>query len=331
MKRVIAWALKHWFLLSLAAVVFVGFSGVSALETAASWDALRNSIVASVMFLMALPIRAREFGRTLRKPVGPLLAIGLTYLFQPLVTWPISQAFDADLGAGLLVAAIVPCTLASAAVWTRRAGGNDAIALSVTVITNAICFLVAPFWLWILLGSNEGSERWLAQIPKLALLVVAPMLVAQTLRTHNRVAEVSVRHKIPLSVAAQIGILAMVLLGTAQIPQKLQGVPLYGSIGTWLGMALAVVGVHVLSLYVGWKLSLWLKLPVPDASAVAISGSQKTLMVGLSLALDLGASVLPLVTYHVTQLFIDTWIADRFLKPQVDRSASVENASTSEA
>lgn len=328
--RVIRWCLRHWFLLSLAVVVTLGFVGGEPLQEVAAWDWLRNSIVALVMFLMALPIEAREFAKTLRHPLAPLLAIGLSYGFQPLVTWPIAQLFSPELAGGLIVASIVPCTLASAAVWTRRAAGNDAIALTVTVVTNAICFLVAPVWLWLLLGQDSDSGRWLAQIPKLALLVVAPMIVAQILRRSDRIAQGSKKHKISLGVVAQIGILAMVLLGTAQIPAKLESVPVLDSVSGIVVMSLVVVGIHVTSLMAGWYLARGLKLSPADAAAVAISGSQKTLMVGLSLALDLGASVLPLITYHVTQLFVDTWIAERFLKPRVI-SVSTSEVGTSKS
>ena len=57
----------------------------------------------------------------------------------------------------MIVAATAPCTLASAAVWTRRAGGNDAVAILVTFITNATCFLVTPFWL-ILMTRDRGDR-----------------------------------------------------------------------------------------------------------------------------------------------------------------------------
>ena len=45
--------------------------------------------------------------------------------------------------------------------------------------------------------------------------------------------------------------------------------------------------------------------------AVGISGSQKTLMVGLQVCLDLGITILPMVAFHVAQLLVDTLIADR--------------------
>ena len=44
--------------------------------------------------------------------------------------------------------------------------------------------------------------------------------------------------------------------------------------------------------------------------AVAFAGSQKTLMVGMKVSLDANFSVLPMVTYHIGQLFIDTLLAD---------------------
>ncbi|MDP7304159.1 MAG: bile acid:sodium symporter, partial [Pirellulaceae bacterium] len=49
-----------------------------------------------------------------------------------------------------------------------------------------------------------------------------------------------------------------------------------------------------------------------DQIAVAFASSQKTLMVGLLMAMSLQVSILPMVTYHVMQLLIDTLIADRF-------------------
>ena len=43
-------------------------------------------------------------------------------------------------------------------------------------------------------------------------------------------------------------------------------------------------------------------------------------MVGLLLAIDLGVSILPMVTFHLGQLFVDTLIADRWAR----QGASVE-------
>ena len=48
------------------------------------------------------------------------------------------------------------------------------------------------------------------------------------------------------------------------------------------------------------------------AVAVGFAGSQKTLMVGLTIALQFGGlTILPMLAYHVLQLLIDTLLANR--------------------
>jgi hypothetical protein len=61
----------------------------------------------------------------------------------------------------------------------------------------------------------------------------------------------------------------------------------------------------------GYRLTQRLGLPKADAIAVGFSGSQKTLMVGLEIAIASQLSILPMITFHAGQLFIDTLIADR--------------------
>jgi len=317
------------FLIALAIVVIAGLAGWEPLVVAAESAALRGGIVALVMFLMALPIGARDFGRTLRRPAAPLAGIGINTLFQPLAAWPIAQLLPADVGEGLIVAAIIPCTLASAAVWTRRGGGNDAVALVVTVITNAACFVVAPCWLWVQLGRGDDPARWLALVPQLALQVVAPMAVAQLLRRSARIATWGTDHKRQLSLAAQIGILAMVGLGSARVSGRVAEAGAAATLLALLPMIAAVVSLHLLAFWAGLVSARTLRLDRADTLAVAIAGSQKTLMVGLSLAVDLGCSILPLVSYHVAQLVIDTWLVDRWRMAGERREGTAETPAAS--
>ena len=44
---------------------------------------------------------------------------------------------------------------------------------------------------------------------------------------------------------------------------------------------------------------------------MAFAGSQKTLMVGLMVAITLETTILPMVAYQVLQLVVDTLVADR--------------------
>ena len=125
--------------------------------------AIRYGVVAVVLFLMALPLEARAMWRTIRRPGPPLLGVAMNSIALPLLTWLLvallgDRLLSRDMALGMLATSAIPCTLASAAVWTRRAGGNDAVSIMVTVITNASCFLVTPFWILSLTGQSADID-----------------------------------------------------------------------------------------------------------------------------------------------------------------------------
>ncbi|MCO6458745.1 MAG: bile acid:sodium symporter [Pirellulaceae bacterium] len=302
---------RRWFLLSLAAVLLVGILGGRRLEPLAEVTLLRHGIVAAVLFLMALPLEAAAVWRALRFPAAPLLAVAVNFVVVPLLAWGASGTLSPELAPGLLVAATTPCTLASAAVWTRRAGGNDAPALLVTLITNATCFLVTPLWLAAMIGQHVEIDVG-DMMRKLGLLVVLPMAVAQSLRASRLVGQWATRAKVGLSVLAQVGILFMVFLGAIGT-----GIRLFDDQSPALGwvqlawMVVVVLAVHLLAWGIGFRLAGMWGLSRGDRIAVGFAGSQKTLMVGLQVAMESQVSILPMVAYHVGQLIVDTLIADR--------------------
>ena len=57
-----------------------------------------------------------------------------------------------------------------------------------------------------------------------------------------------------------------------------------------------------------------------DKIGIALSGSQKTLMVGLSVAVSFGMSILPLVAFHTCQLVVDAALVERFRRPEIAES-----------
>jgi len=312
-----AFLASRWFLLALVTVLVVGVASGTRLKGLADNRLLRDLVVAAVLFLMALPLEPRVIWRTIRRPLAPFLAITVTYVFLPLVAWGVSWTLGPELGAGLLVAATTPCTMASAAVWTRRAGGNDAVATLVTVITNSTCFVVMPAWLAVLIGERADAITFdfLDSVWQLGKLVVIPMVLAQLLRFWKPLGEFATRRRIPLGVLTQCGILYMVFMGSIQTGHQLWGGHEHGLGGLDLVlMLLAVNAVHLSMFWWGWRLAAWTGVSREDQIAVGFSGSQKTLMVGLKVSLDMQVSILPMVAFHVAQLLVDTLIADRLAK-----------------
>jgi sodium/bile acid cotransporter 7 len=275
----------------------------------------RNGILFVVMILMGWTLQPRSIARSIRQPLPSLLAILINVAIVPLLAWPAILFLPEDLAGGLIVASLVPCTLASASVWTRSAGGDDSIAMVTTVVTNLSCFLVAPIGIWLILGRSVGVDLG-GQMLGLFLMVVAPLCCGQLLRLIG-FAGWADKHKRCLSTLAQMGILAMVLLGSVISAERL-------SIGESLtGGAIALTAicawvVHLIAVGIGFYAASMVGAQRPQQLGTAIACGQKTLMVGLQLALDGGVSVLPMILYHVGQLIIDSllvrwWTRDRVI------------------
>jgi sodium/bile acid cotransporter 7 len=311
--------IRRWFLLALALVLWLGIYHSEALLPLTTLPRLRQVIVVAVMFLMALPLRAVAIQRTISRPVAPLLASTINYTFVPLLAWVaclslgLWDGFNEDMGFGILVACTTPCTLASAAVWTRRAGGNDAAAIMVTIFTNLLCFLITPAWLSLMIGRIPEFDP-LSMVSKLGLLIVLPMLAAQAIRLIRPVGTWATENKTGIGVLAQCGVLTMIFWGAIQTGTRLRD-GMFANVGlNVLMMLIVVLSIHFGTLLAAMRMARWMGLSRREEIAVGFSGSQKTCMVGLEVAAQIGVTMLPMVSYHVGQLLIDTVIADRLRK-----------------
>ncbi|NIL96075.1 MAG: hypothetical protein GTO53_02175 [Planctomycetales bacterium] len=310
---------QHWFLVALIAALTVGFSFAGPL-TGFSHAFPRRALVAAVLFLMSWSLDSTALVRALRRPQAAVLGIAVNLVFLPLAAWLVARLLAPPLALGLLLTVALPCTLASAAVWTRRAGGNDAVALLVTMVTNFSCFLVTPLLLWLLTGADvQGSLSAGELVWRLLGIAVFPMLAGQLLRLVRPAARFATRHKSGISTFSQLGILTMVLIGAVESALKLSTATPAAALtpADWLGMLGAVVLIHLAALYLGFGVGRATGLDRGDWIATGLAGSQKTLMIGLdlTLALDLGIGMLTMIAYHVVQLILGTLVADRLNKP----------------
>ena len=310
---------RRWFLIVLVAVLALGFGAHDWLAKLAQ-AAPKNLIVALVLFFMSLPLDARAMWHAMSRPGPALLATVVNSAVVPLLAWSVAPWLTPEFGIGLVIIAAIPCTLASAAVWTRRAGGNDAVALMVTMITNLTCFLVTPAWLRVI-TNTEASLDFYSMMRQLLLFVVLPILVAQLCRLRLEVANWATRRKVELSAFSQCGILSIVFFGAIDGGARLaSGEDASIHWQDWAMMLLAVNLVHAAALFLGHLLALLFRLDRADRIAVGFAGSQKTLAIGLAIGPQYfgGLTILPMIAYHVCQLLFDTLVID-FLRGREDR------------
>ena len=305
---------NQWFLISLGIVLLAGLLLPYQLEWFTEQKLFRSVLLFAVLFLMALPVKTADLGRALKSPWAALYASAINFVMIPILAWVSAGWFTPYLGEGMIIAAAVPCTLASAAVWTRRAGGNDSVAIFVTLFTNLLCFLLTPFWVWVTLGESANNISAINLMGKLAVLVVLPMVLAQLVRQEKSIGTWSTKQKSLLSVIAQIGILIMVMIGAAKMGLKLKMGFVHMSWMEFAQVLIVVNAIHLVTLFWGRWSASWLGFSRADQIAIGIAGSQKTLMVGLDTAVTLGRSILPMLLFHICQLLFDTVVADRWKK-----------------
>jgi sodium/bile acid cotransporter 7 len=308
---------RRWFLLALVAGLTVAYARPGWLRPGVERLPLRV-VVGLALFLMAWGLESRSLYRALVRPTAALWALAVSYGALPLLAWLASGLLpQPDLVLGLLVCASVPCTLASAVIWTRLGGGNEAVALLVVVLSSGLSWLVTPLWLALTTGSRATPDVG-EMMGSLVLVLVLPVALGQVSRAIPAVARAVTRHKGLTGTVSRLLIYAIILRAAVDVFGR-AGVL---SAGALLTTGAVCMGVHLTALCLGLWGGRALGLPRPDAIAVAFSGSQKTLPVGLYLfnayyATEYPLAVIPIAIYHVSQLVLDTFVADNLAVARV--------------
>lgn len=314
---------QAWFLPALAVVLSLGLlfghSGPAAAVELFLRVVQPSVTTAIVLFLMAFSLDSGRRRDALSRPWAAIWGCLVNVGAMPLLAWPLAQGQTLDdFAIGLIVTAVVPCTLATASVFTRRAGGNDAVSLMVTLVTNLACVVVTPLWLQGLLSQSVPFDPW-RTLRQLSVSVLLPTVVGQIAQETPWGRTLVDRHRSRINVLAQGLVLLLVSVAATSAGQVLSRQPVWPSLEAALRMMAACIVLHTAGLALGWYGSRSMRLPRMDAIAVAIAGSQKTLPIGLMLVATPGLLTapapfitFPLLVFHAFQLLIDSSLAERW-------------------
>jgi sodium/bile acid cotransporter 7 len=261
-------------------------------------------------------LETRSLGRAFARPWPALWALVVSYgLLPALGILGGGLLADQDASLGLLLVTSVPCTLTSAVIWTRLAGGDDATALLITFLTNCTSWLATTAWLTLAAGAVGTPLVAAPLMLRLFLILVVPVGVGQLLRAPVVLRRVATDHKIMLGVAARLLTVAVMLKAAVEVRTRLGDGQATPGLVTLAIAAVVCVAVHLLALAAAWWSSRAFRFDRPSRIAVAFAGSQKTLPVSLILFdayfRDRPLAVVPIVFYHFGQLIADTFIAER--------------------
>lgn len=327
---------KRWFLCSLAIVIPLGIAMGFLIprELIADFNAhyvgqSSRVITAIVLFLMSVTLDSQKLRQAIRKPLPTLWACGVNYVILPFIAIPLAGIqSNRDFAVGLLIAAAVPSTMASASIWTRKAHGNDAVSLLTTCLTNGLCFVITPFWLARMLGDVVRFDI-LEMIERLFFTALLPITIGQIIRLSTQTKGFADRHKISLGGIAQ-GLLLLLIFrsaldGGSQLQASEAGnLGFLALLNIWFGCLVLHFSGVIIAFYGGQMLNFDRESIV----ATVFSGSQKTLPIGIYIATDLLAgrglpfAAFPILIFHASQLFLDALLIDP-LAQWVDRADAV--------
>jgi len=244
------------------------------------------------------------------------LTFGATYLMFPLIGLVLSLVFEPLLGTavtlGLLFLAVLPSTVQSSIAFTAISGGNVPAAICAASVSNLVGVLLTPALVALLLHKGDGSVSF-DSVVKIGLQILLPFAIGQLMRPW--LSNFVKKHKILTTVVDRGSILLIVYsafsastlsgLWSSMPTQTL--VWLFGVI--WIFLALTMVAMLTAGRIVN--------LPPPDRAVLFYCGSTKSLATGLPIATALfasdvvGAIVLPLMIYHMSQLIVCAFVSQK--------------------
>ncbi|SOH93770.1 solute carrier family 10 (sodium/bile acid cotransporter), member 7 [Monaibacterium marinum] len=244
------------------------------------------------------------------------LTFAATYLMFPLIGLALTMVFGPLLGAtvtmGLLFLAVLPSTVQSSIAFTSIAGGNVPAAICAASVSNLIGVALTPMLVALFLQQGEGGVS-LDAVGKIGVQILLPFVIGQILRPW--VGDFVKRHKV-LTMTVDRGSI-MLIVYSAFSAGTVSGLWSAIPVGTLL-MLFVVVWVFLAlgmgAMILAGKTS---GMDYPDRAVLFYCGSTKSLASGLPIATALfapdmvGAIVLPLMIYHMSQLLVCAFISQK--------------------
>lgn len=230
---------------------------------------------------------------------GVMLLIGL------MLSNLLDQLLPVDVALGFLFLGVLPTTVQSAASYCAIANGNVAASVVASAMINMVGVFLSPL-LFALLASAAGVEITIETIGRIAAILVLPFALGQLFQKWLR--PFVMQHKDiigwldkgAIALAVYVSFSAAIVAG---MWNRVTGVELFWlACGLSFWLALAFGGTWLLGGFMGFERA--------DRKALLFSGSQKSVAIGAPLAAILfvperaGLVILPLIFYHLAQLFL---------------------------
>ncbi|XP_007010323.2 PREDICTED: probable sodium/metabolite cotransporter BASS4, chloroplastic [Theobroma cacao] len=284
-----------------------------------------------IFIVSGLTLRSDAIGAAAKAwPVG-VFGLCSILLFTPYFSRLILQIHlqPQEFVTGLAIFNCMPTTLSSGVALTQLAGGNSALALAMTVMSNMIGILIIPFSISKFIADGVGVSVPTAQLLRsLVLTLLIPLILGKVLRESFRGLADYVDHNRKLY--SRISAVFLSLVPWIQVSRSrsllLMVKPTVFIVAIGIGallhlilLAFNTLAIRSLSAVTGGSESIFAKKE--NAQAALLVASQKTLPVMVAVVEQLGGAfgesgllVLPCVAAHIIQIILDSFLVNFWLR-----------------
>lgn len=329
-RPLLKFATAHFLPLALIGGVVLGLANPSLGCTADRYYLSKVSTFC-IFIISGLTLRSQEIGAAFEAwPVG-LFGLASILLLTPTFSTLILQLNlqPPEFVTGLALFACMPTTLSSGVSLTQLAGGNFALALAMTTISNLLGILVVPFTITKFVAAGVGiSIPTKLLFRSLIMTLLVPLVLGKIFRElFKGVADFADNHRKLLS---NMNALFLALVPWIQISKSsslllmvnptsfLLAIGL-GALLHFLLLAFNALAIKVISSLSGGSMSLFSQRK--NAIALLLVASQKTLPVMVAVVDQFGGAmgapgllILPCVAAHLNQIILDSFLVNSFLQ-----------------
>ena len=305
---------KYWFFIGIAIVIGIAFSLPIVGQFVRTFKVLNFGIF-SAFLLTGLTLETSSILSQLKNAKVLLASLLSSLIFFPFIAYYLGQCFFSnwpDFSIGTLIIGVAPVTIASGTVMTAIALGNVPLSLFICVTGNFCSILTIPFIVNLLLQFGDIS----IQLPALKILtgltvkVLIPTLIGQCLRPWLK--EIIKQVKPAISIFNQCIVLLIILNA---VSSSVDRILVAGS--ALFFVFLFMVALHMFILATNKSLASLIRLDLPSTAAFTIHTSQKTLTISYLIwagyfAAEYPMALIPAIAYHLTQMIMDTFVAQWF-------------------
>lgn len=312
---------RSWLVISIGVVVLLAWRAPAGAAPIIELGLIDVGVVL-VMFLGSVKLSPDQFRKATKQPWALLLSMISVFGAAPVISLGIARLLGMngeEDRLAVLLCSTQATTLATGIVLTEIAGGYVAMAMVITVASNALSTVLTPLGFRVFGGGAEVNVNSLAMAGELALKILLPVLLAQLLRP--LMGNWAERHSRRLSLVCQFIILLIIYTGVSAGLDTLSERPY-----VLLKVATMVFVFHITLVLFNAAVFSRVSEDSKHRTAFVLCSAQKTLPAGILIwkshfpALPLGPMVI--VCYHITQLVVDSALAPSFTKLPLIRNTS---------